>query len=153
LITPPQIVESPARTIAFIHLSIPREEIMTAMHTGLEELGTALREQQIAPTGPWFTHHIRRPSESFDLRICFPVARPITPTGRVQAGEQAAATVLRTVYSGNYTGLAAAWGQFRDWIDANNYQVRPDLWEVYLVGPDSTPQPTEWQTQLNRPLA
>jgi effector-binding domain-containing protein len=153
MITEPEIVESPAQTIAFIHVTVPRGEIMAAMNAGLEELSAVLKAQAIAPTGPWFSYHFRRPNETFDFRICFPVDAEIKPTGRVEAGQFAAATVARTIYSGNYTGLAAAWGQFLNWIEEHRYNTREDLWERYLVNPDTGAQPEEWRTELNRPLA
>jgi len=28
-----------------------------------------------------------------------------------------------------------------------------DLWEVYVAGPESGPDPATWRTELNRPLS
>jgi effector-binding domain-containing protein len=39
------------------------------------------------------------------------------------------------------------------WIDSRNYNTREDMWERYVVGPDTSAQPEEWRTELNRPLA
>jgi hypothetical protein len=39
------------------------------------------------------------------------------------------------------------------WIDANGHTPRADLWERYLVGPETSDNPADWQTELNRPLA
>jgi effector-binding domain-containing protein len=153
VISTPEIVESPAQEIAFIHVTTPRAEIMRSMHAGLDELGAALKAQNIAPAGPWFTHHSRRPNETFDFRICFPVHRQVRPEGRVEGGTLDAATVVRAVYNGNYTGLPAAWGEFMDWICSHNYNTREDLWERYVVGPDTSSKPEEWRTELNCPLA
>jgi len=153
VISTPEIVESPAQKIAFLHVTVSRAEIMTAMHAGLDELGTALKAQGIGPTGPWFTHHSRRPNETFDFRICFPVGEDVKPEGRVESGKLEATKVLRTVYSGDYTGLPSAWGEFMEWIDSHNYNTREDLWERYVVGPDTSARPEEWRTELNRPLA
>jgi hypothetical protein len=33
---------------------------------------------------------------------------------------------------------------------ANNHEN--SLWELYSVGPQSTPDPANWRTELNRPL-
>jgi effector-binding domain-containing protein len=153
LITTPEIVESPGQKVVFIHVTVPRAEIMQAMHSGLGELSAALKSQGVKPTGPWFTHHFRRPTETFDLRICFPVDKDVKPEGRVVMGALDAATVVRAVYSGDYKGLPAAWGEFIAWINARNLQTRDDLWERYIVGPESGMDPEEWHTEMNRPLA
>ena len=109
--------------------------------------------QGIKPTGPWFTHHTRRPNETFDFRICFPVEKDVKPTGRVEPGVLEATRVARTVYTGNYAGLGGAWGEFVAWTEANNLKTREDLWERYLLGPESGTPPEEWRTEMNRPMA
>lgn len=60
--------------------------------------------------------------------------------------------VIRTVYRGPYEGLGAAWGEFDRWIAANGHETAPDLYECYAAGPESSPNPAEWRTELSRPL-
>jgi effector-binding domain-containing protein len=152
MITTPEIVESSGQKVAFIHVTVPREGIMEAMHAGLHELGSVLKSQGVTPTGAWFTHHLRRPTETFDYRICFPVDKDVKPEGRVENGNLAQSKVVRSVYSGDYAGLGGAWGEFVTWIEAQGLKTREDLWERYLVGPESSARPEEWRTELNRPL-
>lgn len=148
----PHIADSPEMQLALIHLTVPRSEIMTAMGPAFTELETVLRAQDTTPTGPWFAHHLHRPTEVFDFEVCSPVARPIEPTGRVTRGTLRAAKVARTIHHGRYEGLATAWGEFVAWIAANGYKTAEDLWEVYLVSPHDNPDPNTWQTELNAPL-
>jgi effector-binding domain-containing protein len=88
----------------------------------------------------------------FDFEIGVPVAQPVTAAGRVQPGELPATTVARTVYRGPYQGLGDAWGEFGAWIAANGHTPAADLWECYVSGPESSPNPADWRTELNRPL-
>jgi hypothetical protein len=37
-------------------------------------------------------------------------------------------------------------------IAAQGVAPAPDLWECYVAGPESGPDPTTWSTELNRPL-
>lgn len=148
----PQIVESPAQLTACIHLTVPREEIHHVMGPGIQEVLAAVAAQGITPTGPWLTHHFRMDPATFDFEICVPVATPVAETGRVKPGTLCAARVARTIYQGSYDGLGAAWGEFMTWIEANGYTTDPDLWECYVFGPESSPDPTSWRTELNRPL-
>src|SRR6185436_115344 len=105
--------------------------------------------QGIAVVGPWFTRHLRMAPEIFDFEICLPVATPVEPTNRVRAGCLAAANVVRSVYTGPYEGLGEAWGELMGWIAANGLKARPDLWERYLSGPESNPDPATFRTELN----
>jgi len=152
MIDKPQIVQTVAQHTAIIHLTIPREEIRNVMGPGLGEVMAAVAAQGISPAGPWFTHHLRMDPDTFDFELSVPVTSPISPSGRVQAGQLPAATVARTIYHGPYEGLGSAWAEFDAWITAQGHASGPDLWECYLAGPESNSDPASWRTELNRPL-
>ena len=148
----PQITQTTAQLTAIIHLTIPRKEIRNVMGPGISELMAAIAAQGIAPAGPWFTHHLRMDPGIFDFEISVPVTTPVVATGRVKPGQLPAAKVARTVYHGPYEGLGEAWGEFDAWIAANGHTPASDLWECYVAGPESNPDPATWRTELNRPL-
>jgi effector-binding domain-containing protein len=148
----PQIVHTNVQLTAVIHLTVPRSEIRDVMGPGLNELKAAVAAQGITPTGPWFTHHLKMHPDTFDFEICLPVNVPVAAAGRVKPGQLPARKVARTVYRGNYEQLGTAWREFDDWIEANGHKPAPDLWECYVTGPETSPNPADWKTQLNRPL-
>ena len=147
----PEIVQTTAQPSAIIHIVVPRDEIQNVMGPTIGEVYQGIAAQGTAPAGPWFTHHLRRPTETFDFEVSVP-AKPIAPAGRVQPGEWPAMRVVRTVYHGGYEGLGEAWGDFLEWIEAQGLKTTGDLWECYLAGPESSPDPATWRTQLNRLL-
>lgn len=153
MIDPPTILTTPARQTAVVRLTIPRAEIRTAMGPAREELMAALAAQGITPAGPWFSHHLRMDPATFDFEVGVPVDRPVTPVGRVAAGQLPSTAAARTVYRGGYEGLGSAWGQFDAWISAAGRAPAPNLWEVYEAGPESSSDPMSWRTELTRPLA
>ncbi len=51
-----------------------------------------------------------------------------------------------------HDGLGPGWEEFLAWIASNGHQGAPDLWEVYVKGPESDPDPATWRTELNKPL-
>lgn len=152
MIDTPQIITTAVQQAAVIHLVIPRSEIRHVMGPGLKELYSTLAAQGIKPAGPWFSHHRTMQPETFDFEICVPVSSPVTASGRVAPGELRAATVARTVYHGGYEGLSDGWAKLMAWIGENGHSAAPDLWEVYVTGPESSPDPATWRTELNRPL-
>lgn len=152
MIEPPRIVQTPSQAYASLHLTVPREKIGSAMGPGIQEVYAAVAAQGVASSGPWFTHHLKRPDTEFDFEICVPVATPIVPAGRVEPGHWPSMRVAQTVYHGDYPGLPAAWGEFEAWIEAQGLREAQDLWERYIINPDSTRNPSEWRTELNRPL-
>jgi effector-binding domain-containing protein len=148
----PAITHSPAQLTAVIRFTIPRAEIRQVMGPGIGELTAAVKAQGVGPTGPWFCQHFQLDPATFDFEISVPVKSPVTPVGRVKPGQLPATKVARTVYQGPYEGLEAAWGEFDSWIEANGHKAAPNLWECYVAGPESGPDPAKWRTQFNRPL-
>ena len=101
--------------------------------------------QGLEPAGPWFTHHLRPPSETLEFEICVPTTLPIRSSGDVYPNVRRELRVARTVYAGGYEGLGDAWGNFIEWIEQNKLKVSGELWECYLTseGDDSAAYRTE----------
>jgi effector-binding domain-containing protein len=152
VIDTPAIVQTEAQLIALLPLKVPRAEIRAVMGPTLAELRQAIAAQGIATVGPWFTHHLKIDPRQFDFEICLAVAAPIAAAGRMKPGQWPAMKVARTVYRGPYEGLGSSWGEFDEWISAQGHKPAADLWERYLAGPESSTDPADWQTELNRPL-
>lgn len=149
----PQIIETDEQLTAVIHLTVPRAEIASVMGPAIAEIMSTLAAQGVALVGPCFSYHWKRPTDTFDFEVGFPVNNPIASAGRVKLGQLPAVKVVRTTYSGAYEGLDATWSEFCAWIATQVLNAQDSLWERYLSGPESSPDPEQWRTELNRPLA
>jgi len=143
MIATPEIVQTNAEQAAVIHLTIPRAEMIKTFGTAVDELAAELTRQGVTPQGAVFAHHLITSTVTFDFELGIIVNRPVQVNGPVKPGELPAAKVARTIYGGPYEGLHLAWIEFRQ---------AEDLWEVYSVGPETTPDPVNWRTELHRPL-
>ncbi len=152
MLAAPQIIQTEAQPAAVIHLTVPRNEMMKVFGPAVGELMAALAAQGAKPDGAVFAHHLKMSPDVFDFELGVKVSAPVTAAGRMKPGVLPAAKVARTVYSGGYEGLPAAWGEFMQWMKTNGHEPAADLWEVYSAGPQSTPDPAGWRTELNRPL-
>jgi effector-binding domain-containing protein len=148
----PQIIKKPAQITAVIHIVTPRENIRSVMGDGYRELMETVARQGIKTAGPWYTHHLRMDPHIFDLEIGEPVSTPVLSYGRVMASVIPAMTLIKTIYHGDYERLAEAWSEFTQWIAENGYEPAEDMFEIYLVGPETTSDPDQWQTELSRPI-
>jgi effector-binding domain-containing protein len=153
MIDQPQIVQTQAKPAAVIHLVIPRAEMMKVFRPSIHELLDTIKTQGSTPAGPVFAHHFKITPETFDFEVGLPVTKSVTASGRVKPGEIPAAKVARTTYQGPYEGLPGAWGEFEKWMKANGLKPRGDIWEAYVAGPEATPDPKSYRTELNWPLA
>jgi effector-binding domain-containing protein len=152
MISTPQIVQTSVQEAAVIRMAIARSEMMKLFGPAVAELMAELQAQGVEPIGGVFAHHFRITSTTFDFELGVKVSAPVRDNGRVKRGELPAARVARTIYSGSYEGLPAAWNEFTKWMDANDLKQAEDLWEVYSVGPQSSADAADWRTELNRPL-
>ncbi len=152
MIETPQIIQTTAQRTALIHLILSREEMPKVFGACVGELIAGIQAQGIQPAGPVFTHHLRRPADTFDFELCVPVATPVAAAGRIKPGEWPSMRVARTAYYGPYEGLPEAWGEFMDWIEANGHREAEDLYECYVTGPHLDPDPATWRTEFSRPL-
>ena len=152
MIDTPEIAPTTEQRAAVIHLTVPRSQISEVMGPAIGEVMATVQAQGIAMTGPVFSYHFRMDPDTFDFEVGVPVATPVAPSGRVISSVLPARRVARTVYHGGYEGLGDAWSQLNDWIASEGHGTAPDLWERYLVGPESGPDPAAWTTELNRPL-
>ena len=96
-----------------------------------------------------FSYHHRRPSDTFDFELGFPVSKAITPMGRVVNGQLPAERVVRAVYQGPYEGLAQAWPTLRNWVREQGHGEMGRFWESYLNNPNEVTGPEEYRTELN----
>ena len=152
MIDTPQIVQVAAQATAVIRLTVPRHEIQLVMGPAMQEVINVVTAQDVGIAGPLYSHHFRMDPGLFDFEVGIPVEREVAPSGRVLPGELPAATVARTIYAGTYDSLGAAWGELDRWIASAGHEPAPSLWERYLSGPESSSDPAQWRTELNRPL-
>ncbi len=152
MIATPEITETQPRIAAVIHVTIPRDQIRSAMPTAINEIAAALSSQGMAPAGPLFAHHLTTSAKTFDFEVGFPVAAPVQSSGRVKNGELPGGRIAHTVYQGDYEGLFRAWSEFGEWMKRERQTGRGDLWEIYVAGPESSPDPANWRTELCLPL-
>jgi len=152
MIETPDIIQTEAQAAAVIHLTIARSEMMKEFGPAAGELMAALAAQGVQPLGAIFAHHLRMSRDAFDFELGVKIASPVKPAGRVKPGELPKVKAARTIYHGAYEGLPSAWGEFDNWLRANGHEQAGSLWEVYLAGPQSTPNPADWRSELVRPL-
>lgn len=152
MLAPLSIVQTESLPAAVIHITVPRDKIQEVMGPAIMETMMAATAQGIGPVGPVFAHHFGMTPGIFNFEVGVPVSGPVAPTGRVKQSELPAAKVARTLYTGPYEGLGDAWGELIDQIEAAGLTRAPNLWERYLTDPSTTPDPSEYQTELNHPI-
>ncbi len=149
MITQPEIVNTTEMPSAAIHLTIPGRDMPKYMDPAIQDIIKVLTEQGMRPSGPMFSYHYRRPSDTFDFEIGFEVAQAIKPVGRVMNSKLPAVKVARAVYEGPYEALAQAWGELQKWVREKKLVETGRFWERYLTNPAEVTDPKKYRTELN----
>jgi len=147
--TKPEVITTQALHTAVIHLVIPGRDMPRYMDPAIQEIMKALKDQGVQPTGPMFSYHHRRPSDTFDFELGFPVVKAIKPMGRVVSGTLPAEKVVRSVYHGPYEELGRAWGELQAWVREQKIAESGRFWECYLDNPAEVEDPKDYRTELN----
>lgn len=149
MITPPELIDSAEVPAAIIHLEIPGREMPKYMDPAIVEILQVLGDQGMFPAGPLFSYHHRRPSDTFDFDLGFPVSTAIVEKGRVRNGSLPGGRVVRSVYQGPYEGLSRAWTELQEWVRREGLPESGRFYESYLTNPDEVKDPAAYQTELN----
>lgn len=149
MITTPEVTTNTEQPTATIHLVIPGMEMPKHMDPAIREIIQVLADQGLRPAGPMFSYHHRRPSDTFDFEIGFPVSKAVKEQGRVKNSTLPAAKVVRAVYQGPYERLADAWGAMQVWVRERRLPETGRFWECYLNNPDEVKDPKDYLTELN----
>jgi effector-binding domain-containing protein len=153
VLDPIQVADLPPRATAVIRLKAALAELPKVMPPAINELFATLAAQGIAPAGPLFNHFFSMGGGVFDFEVGVPVEAPVTPAGRVVPGCLPAVRAVRTTYHGPYEGLHSAWRQFGELAREQGHKAAPGIREYYVYGPESSPDPATWRTELIQPLA
>src|SRR5436190_6972611 len=149
MITAPAVVTTKEVATAATPLVVPGREMPKYMDPAIQELIKTITGQGITISGPMFSYHHRRPSDTFDFEIGFPVSKAVKPEGRVINGKLPAVQVVRSVYQGPYEGLAQAWPELQEWVRKNGHGEMGRFWESYLSNPEEVKDPKNYRTELN----
>jgi effector-binding domain-containing protein len=149
MISTPEVITTMEVITAAIPLVIPGRDMPMYMDPAIQEIIKTITSQGAGPAGPMFSYHHRRPSDTFDFEIGFPVSKAIKEEGRVTNGKLPAVKVARSVYTGPYEGLPQAWSALQKWVRENGLGETGKFWERYLNNPDEVQDPKEYRTELN----
>jgi effector-binding domain-containing protein len=149
MITPPEVTTTTEQPTAAIHLVVPGRDMPAHMDPAIQELVGTITAQGIGIAGPMFSYHHRRPSDTFDFEIGFPVSAPVVPHGRVVNSALPGVKVARAVYEGPYEGLSEAWRQLETWVRQEQLGASGRFFERYLTNPAEVTDPAKYRTELN----
>ena len=103
------------------------------------------------PTGAPFAAYYNMDMQNLDVEIGFPVAKPLTGQGDIQASEVPGGKLGYALHTGRYSDIAPAYDALTQFVKEQGYKPTGVSYEFYLNDPEETPQ-EKLQTQIVFPL-
>lgn len=128
---------------------------MAAIGTSMGELfgrlyGWLGAHHETATGAPWARYLSVGPDE-VEVEVAAPVRTEAVGDGGVSSGVLPACEVATTLHVGPYDHLEDAYAAVSTWLQAHGRQPSGAMWEVYLNGPDTEPDPGRWKTLVCYP--
>jgi effector-binding domain-containing protein len=121
--------------VAVVRGHVAPEDIESFLGGVFEEVATTAGQQGLEVVGPPFGRWTPRDG-GFDATAGFPLTGRVEARGRVEPDELPGGTVARTLHSGPYDAVGAAYAATFEWLAGHGLEVTGEPWESYLDGPD-----------------
>jgi DNA gyrase inhibitor GyrI len=120
------------------------------------EIMKYMEENNLQSSGKPFTinHKWEVENNTTMFSTCIPVSERIITTGNVLTGFLKPQKTFKTVFTGNYKYATEAWETAYKNLNAQNLKemANAEPFEVYLVSPHDTPNPSKWITEIYIPI-
>jgi len=117
--------------------------------------GTVVEEakrQRVQLTGPPFALYRGMPTDTVDVEAGFPIPGNLSDTETVVAGVLPETDAFEALHTGPYDTLGETYTAIHDRIRAAGRTPSEAMWEFYLNGPSTEPDPLKWQTRVVWPV-
>lgn len=145
--------ELPAQTVISIRERVRPAEIPAFIGRSFGDLFHHVRLLSITVVGEPFAIYHSFGADAIDAEIGLPVAGPIEASGRIATREMPPTTVVETIHTGPYEGLAEAYAALDAWILEHGFEVVGPVCERYLNGPGTGVAPSGYKTVIAMPIA
>lgn len=138
-----QFVDLQAQHVAVVRGRIGHDEVGEFLGGAFGEVITVLDKQGLHPTGPPFSRYRPLEGGGFDAEAGFPCNDVVKPEGRVEASELPGGRAARTIHTGPYGEVGAAYEAATAWLIDEGCVPEGEPWECYLDGPEVAEPRTE----------
>jgi effector-binding domain-containing protein len=146
-------VELQPRTLLGVRDVVRLTELSNFFGTAFDAAAAELVRLGVAPAGPPIALYTGNPSDTVDVTAGYPVAVPVEGTPSFVVVDLAGGPAVQTIHIGSYDTLADTYTEIVEWLTKEKLTPTSQVWEEYLLGPDSGASPAEWQTRIVFPVA
>ena len=143
----------PASEAVSIRTTIPMEELQDFFNLAFLELSEVIRGGGANPAGPPFVRYYAVTPKTVELEAVMSCDRPVAVSGRVRPLHLDAAQAAIVRHVGRYDKIKVAYEAISQWMSNNGKQAIEAPREVYVTTVAEVPDPSEWVTLVEQPIA
>jgi effector-binding domain-containing protein len=102
----------------------------------------------LQPIGPPYSYYHSYDQNATDMEVGFPCVETKEGEGRVKASTIPGGMVVTAVHIGPYDKLMDSYNEILRWMSEHSLKPKVEMWERYLTSPDSTLDPSHYETEL-----
>jgi effector-binding domain-containing protein len=150
--TRPRLVDLASQPVVAVRGAVPPEQLPAFFAGAFEAAARAAEGDGVPVTGPPFARYPEPPGDVVVVEAGFPVAAPVRPHADAYPTELRAGRAVEAVHVGAYDELERTYSTLTSWIEDQGLHAAADMWEWYLVGPETATDPSTWRTKVVVPL-
>lgn len=139
--------------IVGMHEVVAMSDLTDFFGRAFEAAAAELARLGEAPAGPPVALYRGVVAEKVDVVAGFPVRRSLTPAAGLVGETLPGGVLVEAIHTGPYDDLGTTYTGLSEWFAEQGLTASDAMWEEYLVGPESTPDPSRWQTRIVYPVA
>jgi effector-binding domain-containing protein len=136
-----------------IRTTIPMTELQDFFNRAFLELSEVIRAGGAYPVGPPFVRYYSVTSQSVDVEAVMTCDKKVAVSGRVKPLHLNASQAAVVRHVGRYDKLKPAYDAITQWMSNNGKQAIEAPREVYVTTIAEVPDPSEWVTLVEQPIA
>jgi AraC family transcriptional regulator len=90
--------------------------------------------------------------DTVDIEAGVPVKEHVPATDRIRQNVLPSGEVVYAVHIGPYELLPEAEQAIDHWAEQNGRKTSAPCWQVYCTNPGEVPNPTQWKTEIYKPI-
>lgn len=152
-VTDLRIEQLAAQPTAVVERDVPMADIGAAIGGAFQAVFGWLGSHGVVPAGMPFARYLEMHDGRTRLEAGVAVAGAVPAGSDVHAATLPGGDVAMLTYTGPYEGIAAAYGELIQWVQAQGRAPAGAMWELYFTDPTAEPDPAKWRTDICQPLA
>ncbi len=143
----------PASEAVAIRTTVPLKDLPSFFSEAFLELSQVIKKGSAEPVGPPFVRYYSVTPERVDVEAVMSCDKQVPISGRVQQLHLNAAQAAIVRHVGRYDKMKPAYDAITQWMANNDKHAIEAPREVYVTTEAEVPDPSEWVTLVEQPIA